>query len=235
MRVKDDITVNLTVLYRKGYLSRTQHKTLEPFFPNCNMAMRRKFVEDVGGYDEKLPGLIAEDIVICKRAWANDWQLYYDTDAKVFHKPKNNFMHFLRQAWLYGTSAAHYYGKYQDARLEIFMLFEFLFPPRTCLQFFKSRRFPFQALFVLGDLFVLNLLLLLLLVLLLLGSFAGAAAMALVTVWFVHKSTEDTFPNTFSLKAKLFYLAVTYCLSMTLSAAEFWVGLKNKRLFICMV
>jgi cellulose synthase/poly-beta-1,6-N-acetylglucosamine synthase-like glycosyltransferase len=235
MRVKDDITVNLTVLYGKGYLSHTKYKTLEPFFPNCNLAFRREFLEKVDGYDEQLPGLIAEDIVICKRAWANNWQLYYDTDARVCHKPKNNFTHFRRQAWLYGTSAAHYFGKYQDARLEVFFLFEFLFPPRSCYRFLKRDRFPFQALLILGDLFLLNVLLLLIAGCLLFGHYLIAALLAMLAVALVRKSTEDSFPETFSLKAKLFYLVVTYCLSMTLTAAEFWVALKNRRLLICMV
>ncbi len=72
----------------------------------CNMAFRKKFLED-NPFDERLL-LAADDWDICERCHKQNKKVYYTQEALVTHYQRNGFKATLTQQFCYGYSIAYF-------------------------------------------------------------------------------------------------------------------------------
>lgn len=104
--------------YDSGYLPLPGPPALTPFFPNCNLAIRRTALDKAGGYD---PALTAgEDADLCRRIAGTGWELVYQPDAIVRHEPRRTLRGLLHQWCSYGYAGASHFHKARTNRLEIY-------------------------------------------------------------------------------------------------------------------
>jgi cellulose synthase/poly-beta-1,6-N-acetylglucosamine synthase-like glycosyltransferase len=104
--------------YDRGYLPRPGPPALTPFFPNCNLAVRRTAYDQAGGYDAAMTA--GEDADLCRRVAAAGWELVYQPEATVEHEPRPGLWSLVRQWWSYGYAGAVHFHKAQVHRLEIY-------------------------------------------------------------------------------------------------------------------
>lgn len=104
--------------YDPGYLPRPHDLALTPFFPNCNLAVRRTAYLQAGGYDRAMTA--GEDADLCRRVAGAGWDLYYQPEAVVQHEPRRSLGGVLRQWWSYGYSGSLHFHKARVRRLEIY-------------------------------------------------------------------------------------------------------------------
>jgi glycosyltransferase involved in cell wall biosynthesis len=86
---------------RHGPFSRTLDVSSESgFYQTCNMAYRRKWLERVGGFDEKFRHPTGEDTDVAWRAKANGAVSAFRSDAVVRHDVRpSSFVTHLRDTW----------------------------------------------------------------------------------------------------------------------------------------
>lgn len=104
--------------YDSGYLSRPVTPALTPFFPNCNLAVRRTALDQAGGYDAAMTA--GEDADLCRRVSGIGWELVFQPDAVVQHEPRRTLWGLLHQWWIYGYDGAACFHKARRSRLEIY-------------------------------------------------------------------------------------------------------------------
>jgi cellulose synthase/poly-beta-1,6-N-acetylglucosamine synthase-like glycosyltransferase len=104
--------------YERGYLPRPELPALTPFFPNCNLAVRRTALDAAGGYDVALTA--GEDADLCRRVAGAGWELVYQPDAVVRHEPRRTLRELACQWWRYGYAGAAHFQKARRSRLEIY-------------------------------------------------------------------------------------------------------------------
>jgi cellulose synthase/poly-beta-1,6-N-acetylglucosamine synthase-like glycosyltransferase len=104
--------------YDRGYLPRPSSPALTPFFPNCNLAVRRAAYEQAGGYDAAMTA--GEDADLCRRVAGAGWELVYQPEARVQHEPRSGLRALLGQWWSYGYAGSRHFHKAQVKRLEIY-------------------------------------------------------------------------------------------------------------------
>ena len=105
-------------LKEEGYLAKGRHPTVAPFFAGANVAMRRRALEEIGGYDPAC--VTGEDCDICARLSAADWELYMRRDAVVFHKNPATLKRLLKQWYGYGRYHPYVFAKHNDRALEVY-------------------------------------------------------------------------------------------------------------------
>jgi len=76
------------------------HKGEDISYPSGNMAWRRKVLEDVEGFDPWF--VTAEDIDLNYRAVSNGYRIGYNENAIVYHRMKESFIRFFKQAFWNG-------------------------------------------------------------------------------------------------------------------------------------
>jgi cellulose synthase/poly-beta-1,6-N-acetylglucosamine synthase-like glycosyltransferase len=108
--------------YDAGYLPRPVFPALTPFFPNCNLAVRRTAFDQAGGYDAAMTA--GEDADLCRRVAGRGWELVYQSDAVVRHEPRRTLSELLRQWWAYGYAGAVHFQKARTARFEVYWTLE---------------------------------------------------------------------------------------------------------------
>lgn len=104
--------------YDQGYLPRPRAPALTPFFPNCNLAVRREAYWQAGGYDAAMTA--GEDADLCRRVASAGWDLFYQPQAAVQHEPRRNLRGVLRQWWNYGYGGSVHFQKARKHRLEVY-------------------------------------------------------------------------------------------------------------------
>lgn len=104
--------------YDRGYLPLPGMPALSPFFPNCNLAVRRAALEQAGGYDISMTA--GEDADICRRIAISGWYLFYEPEAIVVHESRRTIPDLLRQWWTYGYAGAGHFHKARVNKLEIY-------------------------------------------------------------------------------------------------------------------
>lgn len=107
--------------YESGYLPQGETPALTPFFPNCNLAVRRAALDQAGGYDSSMTA--GEDADLCRRIGGIGWELVYQPKAIVRHEPRRTLWGLLRQWWCYGYAGAVHFQKARESRLEIYWTF----------------------------------------------------------------------------------------------------------------
>ena len=74
-----------------------------PFAHGCNMGVRKRWLEAVGGWDASVR--TGEDVELCLRLWRRGVELHYEPAAEVRYRIRSDESGFWRQAVRYG--AAH--------------------------------------------------------------------------------------------------------------------------------
>ena len=105
-------------LKEEGYMAKGRHPTVAPFFAGANVAMRRRALEEIGGYDPRC--ITGEDCDICARLSAGDWELYMRRDAVVFHKNPATLKRLLTQWYGYGRYHPYVFAKHNEPAVEIY-------------------------------------------------------------------------------------------------------------------
>ncbi len=98
------------------------HKGMDISYPSGNMAWRRKVLEDVEGFDPWF--VTAEDIDLNYRAVSKGYRIGYNEDAIVYHRMKESFVRFFKQAFWNGWGRkqltmkhGRLWGSYKPQRL----------------------------------------------------------------------------------------------------------------------
>lgn len=89
---REYISLERVELYRQG---------MDVTFPSSNLAYRREVVEDIGMFDDWF--ITAEDIDLNIRAVDRGYAIHYDPEAIVYHKTRENFYTFVKQAFWNGA------------------------------------------------------------------------------------------------------------------------------------
>lgn len=74
-------------------------------FPTANLAVRRRLLEALGGFDESLR-IYGEDYDLCARLYTRGAQIVYAPEARVRHHHRTSVRGMLRQAFGFGRSHA---------------------------------------------------------------------------------------------------------------------------------
>ncbi len=98
------------------------HRGMDISYPSGNMAWHRKVLDDVVGFDPWF--VTAEDIDLNYRAVEKGYRLGYNEEAIVYHRMKEGFMKFFKQAFWNGWGRkqltmkhGRLWGSYKPQRL----------------------------------------------------------------------------------------------------------------------
>lgn len=105
--------------YRRGYLPRGGVGVYHAFFPTANAAFRRDALRAVGGFDPRCA--TGEDIDLCIRLAAADYELWFEPSARVTHYHRHTLRGLARQWFRYGYGHAYLFRKHGPRRrLELY-------------------------------------------------------------------------------------------------------------------
>ena len=91
----------------------TISRTVLPFVPSMNMAVRRSAALAIGGWNEDM--MTSEDVDFSTRLLNRyPGQIFYAPDAVLFHRNRSSDAALRRQAWTYGEGVADTYRRYPD-------------------------------------------------------------------------------------------------------------------------
>ncbi len=76
------------------------YKGFDVTFPSCNLAYRKSLFEEIGGFDTWF--MTAEDIDLNIRAVSHGACIEYNPDAIVYHRTRDSFFSFAKQAFWNG-------------------------------------------------------------------------------------------------------------------------------------
>lgn len=108
----------LANLKEEGYLTKGRHPLVAPFFSGCNVAFRRRAIQEIGGFDPKC--LTGEDCDICVRLSKADWCLYLRSEAIISHNNPSTLRHLLRQWFGYGLFHPYLFAKHNERAIELY-------------------------------------------------------------------------------------------------------------------
>lgn len=84
------------------YKTGNRHFCLE--LPSCNFFIRKKILEDIGGFNKRF--LTAEDADLCFRIRKKNMKILYSPSVIVYHHRRPLFLPHARQIWRYGQDKA---------------------------------------------------------------------------------------------------------------------------------
>jgi cellulose synthase/poly-beta-1,6-N-acetylglucosamine synthase-like glycosyltransferase len=108
----------LSNLREEGYLERSHHPTVAPFFAGANVAFRRTALRDAGSFDPDCR--TGEDCDLCARLSKERWELYVRRSAIVYHSNPTTLRHLMRQWYGYGLYHPYVFSKHNARAVEIF-------------------------------------------------------------------------------------------------------------------
>lgn len=76
------------------------HKGYDISYPSCNIAFRKKVLEEIGGFDPWF--ITAEDIDVNFRAVDRGYNIEYNENAIIYHRTRGGFFSFFKQAFWNG-------------------------------------------------------------------------------------------------------------------------------------
>ena len=216
--------------YAPGYLPHPGAKSIPPYLPNINLALRRRLFSDVGGYDDKCDA--GEDADLCIRAARAGWAQFFDRAAIAYHEPRSTLGALLRQWIWYGRGGSHFFFKQQSSRLEIYVDLELVPKMHRYRCVLASSWFPFQTMIFISAFLAGHFVALLGLVALLAGFGTPAASLLVLAV---------AYPIFLYLRSPLrkltwrelsLYAGIAHLINWTCIFASILAGLKKRRLFI---
>jgi cellulose synthase/poly-beta-1,6-N-acetylglucosamine synthase-like glycosyltransferase len=102
-----------------GYIEKSKHHTLYPFFGGANIAFRRACLDELGGFDNQM--LLGEDTDICIRVFRSPWKVFAMKDARVTHKAHHGVFEFVKKWYRHGIYMAAVFSKHNSKAAEIFV------------------------------------------------------------------------------------------------------------------
>jgi cellulose synthase/poly-beta-1,6-N-acetylglucosamine synthase-like glycosyltransferase len=105
----DNSIVRLMPVFKK----REELKQVKPFFGHpagCNMAFRRKAVEEVGFFDEQIQYGF-DEVEFADRICRAGYKMVLDPEVSVWHKHRSTFGEFLKQNFQYGKGSGIVFKK----------------------------------------------------------------------------------------------------------------------------
>jgi len=105
----DNSIVRLMPVFKK----REELKQVKPFFGHpagCNMAFRRKAVEEVGFFDEQIQYGF-DEVEFADRICRAGYTMVLDPEVSVWHKHRSTFGEFLKQNFQYGKGSGIVFKK----------------------------------------------------------------------------------------------------------------------------
>lgn len=217
--------------YREGRIPVSRHRVLLPFFPNCNLSARRAVFDSVGDYDEELKA--AEDSDICRRAALDDFTLFFEPQARVFHACRPDLPSLFRQWYSYGYWSAAVYKKHMENRCEIYSS---LAPVPRINRFTRItalKYFPFPVLFFFTYFAWILLFGLGSLLMFLAGwtMFAGIGALVL-TLYLIFFYTRHPILRSLRLGDKLIFSWISVLINISCLAGSLMGGIRNRMFYI---
>src|SRR3989442_11985917 len=73
--------------------------------PGCNMAFRKRCLEEIGGFDPQFRAA-GDDVDVCWRLQGRGWTLGFSPAAMVWHHRRNSVLTYWRQQTGYGRAEA---------------------------------------------------------------------------------------------------------------------------------
>jgi cellulose synthase/poly-beta-1,6-N-acetylglucosamine synthase-like glycosyltransferase len=216
--------------YAPGYLPDPGPKSIAPYLPNVNLALRRKLIEDIGGYDEAC--VAGEDADLCIRAACAGWAQFFDPGARTYHEPRPTLPSLLRQWIWYGKGGSHFFFKQQTKRLEIYLNLDLAPKMHHYRRVLVTGFFPIPAMIFVSGFLVEHLILFLALLAIATG-FAALARLlltvALVLPLFLYRKSTL---RRLSWKELRLYAGIAYLINWTCIVASLIAGLKKRRIFL---
>jgi glycosyltransferase involved in cell wall biosynthesis len=77
------------------------HKGINVTYPGTNTTYKKEILDKLGGFDPWF--FSAEDLEINLRAVNQGYKINYDERPKVYYRPRNNPLSFIRQSYMYGV------------------------------------------------------------------------------------------------------------------------------------
>jgi cellulose synthase/poly-beta-1,6-N-acetylglucosamine synthase-like glycosyltransferase len=215
--------------YAAGYLPDPRPKTIPPYLPNVNLAMRRELFEEIGGYDEAC--VAGEDADLCVRAARAGWAQFFEPAAEACHEPRPNLRALIRQWIWYGQGGSHFFFKLQERRLEIYWDLELTPKMYRYRRVLATRFFPVPAMLFISPFPLWHGVVLLVLFGLAAGFWVPALLLALSSLVLLGCLFHRSPLKRLSGKQLILYAAVAYVINWTCILASLWAGLKKRRLF----
>lgn len=217
--------------YREGRLPAPRHRILMPFFPNCNLSVRRSVFGSAGDYDEKLEA--AEDSDLCRRAAINGFSLFFEPSARVYHSCRPNLASLFNQWYSYGYWSAAVYRKHMENKLEIYSSIGPVPRVNSYSRIISFRRFPFPVLCFFTYFAWAGLAGLVFLIMLAAGSAQGATATALVLVLYIgYLYIKHPVTGGMGFKDNAAFILISIFINLSCIAGSFTGGLRNRMLYI---
>lgn len=216
--------------YTPGYLPDPGPKTIAPYLPNVNLALRRKLFEEIGGYDEACEA--GEDADLCIRAASAGWAQFFDPGARAFHEPRQTLQSLLRQWIWYGKGGSHFFFKQQKKRLEIYLTMDLAPKMHRYRCVFATGFFPIPAMIFVSAFLMEHLILGLALLAIAAGfpklALAALTGALLLPLFLYRKSTL----RRLSWKELRLYGGIAYLINWTCVFSSLIAGLKKRRIFL---
>jgi len=215
--------------FDEGYLQEPPFGTLLRFFPNCNMAVRRQVLEEIGGYDiERNAG---EDADLCQRALHGGWELYFSRRAECRHEARPNFRSLIRQYFFYGYHFAALYRKYREHKFEVLVSLDPRPRNSNYYPLLQTTRIPLPVLVFISWFSVFLLLATTSLALLAAGFYVGTlAVLAAALLIFAGLFWRGPF-RSLGVRRLCVYLFVTCVINSACTAGSLAGGIRNRMLF----
>jgi len=217
--------------YRQGALPVPKHRVLTPFFPNCNLAVRKSVFNTVGQYDESLQA--AEDSDLCRRAAESGYRLFFEPGARVYHACRPNLSALARQWFSYGFWSAAVYKRNMEKRCEIYSSIVPVPRVNESMRFFSLRHFPFPVLVFMTYFSWILLLAAAALTALAAGAEAVSAGLGmgllfyLLTLYIKHPVLRKVGPG-----EKIPFLGVSILINISCMAGSLAGGIRNRMFYI---
>lgn len=84
-----------------------------PFLVTAGMVIRRRALEDLGGFDTSLGRATGEDADLCWRLAREGWRTRYLRDMEIVHHHRSTLPRMLRQVRWYGCASAHLFARWR--------------------------------------------------------------------------------------------------------------------------
>lgn len=133
---------------KSGYLVRETHSLA--FFPNNTLCLRRRVIEETGGYDESLQA--SEDVDLCARIARDRWLMFQCPDMTLRHRARPGLFALLKQWWGYGLNIPRVYRKYSPGMLEVYAFW----PPDRFVRVAERNGLPSEVCLFLHPFFVMH-------------------------------------------------------------------------------
>ncbi len=217
--------------YREGRLPVPRHRVLIPFFPNCNLSVRRSVFDSVGDYDEELKA--AEDSDLCRRAAINGFSLFFEPSARVFHACRPNLSSLFRQWYSYGYWSAMVYRKHMENKIEVYSSIGPVPRVNSFSRIISIRRFPFPVLCFLTYFAWVCAAGLTALLMLAAGSAYGAAAAGIFLAFYLgYLYLKHPVIRGLGFRNKTAFLLISAFINLSCVAGSLLGGFRNRMLYI---